>query len=296
MLRVTECTDALTFLERTRKFLFADETRNNLLVSSALVLAKTGAAAFEKVRLFIVEDEAKQVVGAGIRSAQGRLIFSGNADGACAIQREMEAKQISLRGFYSEDAAADAFVAQSDRLKVGSRQLLMKLGKLVEPKLAPGLFRNSRASDLSTLLSWSREFAIECKLDETPAEAEDLVHRFHEMQHLYVWETDRRPVAMAAFSGAPTRAARISMVYTAPNVRGQGFASLIVHRLSRRLKQNDFSSCLLFADRANPTAVSVYQRLGYEIFGGFTELRLRESLDRASAQRGNDRKLVDASR
>jgi predicted GNAT family acetyltransferase len=66
---------------------------------------------------------------------------------------------------------------------------------------------------------------------------------------------------------------RLNYVYTPRERRGQGYASALVADLTQSLLDSGRSFVFLHADQANPTAMRLYERLGFEGVADFTMLR-----------------------
>jgi predicted GNAT family acetyltransferase len=80
---------------------------------------------------------------------------------------------------------------------------------------------------------------------------------------LLIWQAGGRPVAMAAVTRQVAGMARIGPVYTPPEFRGHGYASVVTAELSRRALDAGAVEVLLYTDLDNPVSNSIYQRIGY---------------------------------
>ncbi len=276
-MRVYEFTDAHSFLERARDFLFKDEIRHNLLLSSVLTLSKS----FTKTPslLFLATDQ-----GAALRAPNKRWIVSAaSSTDAAALTSRIAQDAFRSVTLPSEHAGLLNGVA--------SAQNFMTLKRLMPIEPSAGLLRAASSRDLKILTAWSQQFAIEQNLDESPREAEEAIQKYLDHRQLFVWENSASQVtAMTALGGFTPKSARVSMVYTDPQHRGRGFASTLVHRLSHRLLQ-DSRTPVLFADATNAQTKHVYEKLGYRTLSQVTELRAQESKSRDS-----DPTRVNASR
>ena len=93
---------------------------------------------------------------------------------------------------------------------------------------------------------------------------------------ILLWEDHGRPVSIAGWGGATPNGIRIGPVYTAPELRGHGYATALTAELSQRLLDGRLFEggrrfCFLYTDLANPTANAIYERIGY--------LRIAESAE-----------------
>jgi predicted GNAT family acetyltransferase len=80
---------------------------------------------------------------------------------------------------------------------------------------------------------------------------------------MHFWIVEGEPVACAAALAPTPRGIRIGGVYTPPENRGRGYASALVADLTQLLLDRGRALVYLYADRANPTSNSIYQKLGY---------------------------------
>lgn len=76
-----------------------------------------------------------------------------------------------------------------------------------------------------------------------------------------MWE-DGETLSMAVGREPLEGVVRISEVYTPPDKRNRGYAAACVHALSAQHRDAGFRS-ILYTDLANPTANSIYRRIGY---------------------------------
>jgi GNAT superfamily N-acetyltransferase len=256
------------------------------LLSSVLTLSKGLSRASTPTRApsvtFLAAVTDKDVSGVALRSPNHRWLVSAETDQAAQIlAREIATREAlaaaPLRSILIPTDLTDVF-EQAGELRSKSRQNLMSLSKIRPIEGAPGLLRFALNKDLKLLTHWSKAFANEGGLDESPSEAEVIVRKYLDTKQLFVWENGGRPVAMAAIGGFTPHAARISMVYTEPRSRGHGYASTLVHRVSHKLLQ-DGKNCVLFADATNLKTKYIYEKLGYRTIAQFAELKSQDSFE-----------------
>ena len=77
---------------------------------------------------------------------------------------------------------------------------------------------------------------------------------------------------MAAMIRKTKRFGIVSLVYTPDKLRGNGYATSCVQKLSEHLLQSGFKSCGLFTDKANPTSNSIYKKIGYVPITEFSDI------------------------
>jgi predicted GNAT family acetyltransferase len=79
---------------------------------------------------------------------------------------------------------------------------------------------------------------------------------------MLVWQDDG-PACLVGWSPRELGIVRIAPVYTPPERRGRGYATAAVAAASGRLLAEEVDAVMLLADRDNPTAGRVYERVGY---------------------------------
>ena len=277
-MRLIELSDANSFLSRANNFLLRSEAENNLLLSSAITLARGSFPRSPRLSFFVVEENGR-VTCAGLNAAERRLLLStSDPEPAQFLGQELAGRSAKVKGVLgpvpSAQAFCDAFTtAQGKNKEPRLLQRVMRLESLQpQAKMAPGLIRVAKEKDLKLLLKWSRQFVEECELEETREETEELVKRYLENRQLFVWE-DNRVVAMAGYGGSTPSGVRVNMVYTDPAARARGYAGSLVYLLSRKLLSDGHKHCYLFVEQSNVAANRIYERLGYRAMGDFTEYR-----------------------
>lgn len=139
---------------------------------------------------------------------------------------------------------------------------LYRLGTLTPPDPAPpGRPRTATAADRDLLLTWCEGF-----VRETDALRGDVAVQVDDRlsyDGITLWELDGRPVGCAGISRTVAGMARVSLVYTPPELRGRGYAGATTAAVSRAARAAGVREILLFTDLDNPTSNALYQRLGY---------------------------------
>jgi GNAT superfamily N-acetyltransferase len=139
-----------------------------------------------------------------------------------------------------------------------------ELRSVRRPDIPAGRFRSTTPQDAEIVARWT--VALGADIDEaiTEAEAAQTVARLTAANDLTVWERDAEVVSMAAVVRRTPWSSSIALVYTPPELRGRGFASVTVAELSQRELDAGQAWCSLFTDLANPTSNHIYTEIGYE--------------------------------
>ena len=90
---------------------------------------------------------------------------------------------------------------------------------------------------------------------------------------LHFWTADGdRPVSMVGHTRTVAGVTRIGPVWTPPEHRRRGYAAAATAEVAGRLRAH--GEVVLFADRANPTATGVYERIGFRPVAEWDDWRL----------------------
>lgn len=145
---------------------------------------------------------------------------------------------------------------------------LYELGTLRAASVAGGYAAFATEEDFELCVQWRSDFSNELGLPLGNPES-DTRDRIAQ-RNLLLWKADET-VAMAGARAITPTAARIGPVYTPPDARRKGYASGVVHALSKHLLDTGRTSCFLFTDADNTGANDVYIKLGYRKIGEFAE-------------------------
>lgn len=214
-------------------------------------------------------DQSDVVSGAFLHTPPHPLLLTAIPPGVAADLATALAGR-PLSGVNGHVAAAEAFAATwraahpSGKVTVERRLRLYRLGELAWPDPAPdGTFRAAVDADAPLLIDWFAAFADEVHdMDAGEDQAPDVRDKLSYGGAL-IWEADGRPVCVACATRQVAKMIRIGPVYTPPEFRGHGYASVLTAEASRRAREAGAEEVLLYTDLANPTSNSIYQRIGY---------------------------------
>ena len=137
------------------------------------------------------------------------------------------------------------------------------------PSDVPGHLRPAGPADLDLLVPWGSRFNADVG---EPGDDDPVTPRIADGR-LHVWEVDRRPVSMSALTSREHGYSRVQLVYTPPELRGNGYASACV----AALVQDELAAgglCMLYADAANRTTNAIYQAIGFRHVGVAVKLAI----------------------
>jgi predicted GNAT family acetyltransferase len=258
------------FYKEVRGFLLEHEAEHGLMLSVAYAALAAPADAYWA----LVRTPDKQVVAAALRTIPKMMLSREGVPGAIAALAE-DARQASFESIIGPRASLEAFAsAFGGSWRATHQHVLYECRSVQQSPPAPGLPRVATIADRDTVADWIQAFSAEAIGDSATREAaESLADRHIRERSMRLWCVDKVPVACTAAVGRTPRGIRLTSVYTPPAHRRHGYASALVASLTRELLGGGREFVFLYADRTNPTANAIYQRIGYRQIAEAGELR-----------------------
>ncbi|WP_409474472.1 GNAT family N-acetyltransferase [Streptomyces sp. HC307] len=261
------------FLARTGDFLRSRPALHTMQLTVTETLRTRGADAYgAEAPVFGRLERAGEVRATFFffRTPPGRLNLTPlTPEHADTLAARLAGPGHPLPGVSAEHDTATAFAEAWQRHTGATPTLreqhrLYRLGTLTPPEPLPeGRGRVAGEQDLEQLRLWYREFAA--AIGEVPsADADSWADTRFADRRVTLWETpDGTPVSMAGVTEMIAGQIRVAPVYTPPHLRGRGYAGAVTVEVSRAALAAGATEVVLFADLANPTSNSLYQRIGY---------------------------------
>lgn len=274
MIRVHRQPDVHAFLAEAGSFLAEREAEHNLLlgICSSLVRDPQPFGAGPPYLATIADDGL--IVGAALRTPPHNLVLSETDDLAviAPLVRDVHDAVDTLPGVLGPGTAVSAFVRAWCERTGGGATLTManriyRASSATVPSGVAGAMRSYRDDDHDVTIRWYDAFFREALPDEAlgdPTETQVRRRLDDPDGGLRIWEVESRPVSLAGFGSRTPNGIRVGPVYTPPELRGRGYASALVGRMTAALLEAGHRYCFLFTDLANPTSNGIYQRIGYE--------------------------------
>ncbi|HOF67562.1 MAG TPA: GNAT family N-acetyltransferase [Candidatus Fermentibacter daniensis] len=270
--------DPVRFLEAVGPMDLEQEAMNRLPLAICRRLSESPTHD-EKAFLYLAR-EGRVMTGAAVRTPGRNIVLLsgprwGHVD--CLMLRDaLISAGVDLPGVFGPFEPARSFSAVWCDLMETVPVIRMQLGAyiLVEVRLAPGpgALVQATSSDADFFWEWEKAFSIDCYGELQPHFTREAAERLLASGEVFFWVIDGEKVSMASSNRTTERGAVVYLVYTPPALRGRGYASSVVAALTKRQLDSGLSYCTLFADIANPVSNSIYQRIGYEFSGRFTEI------------------------
>jgi hypothetical protein len=225
--------------------------------------------------------------GAFLHDPSGPVLIAGRApEMAAALAAALPKAGRAMSGVDAPVEAADAFAAAwSQRAGVGVRvhrhsRVYRMAGAVPEqPGSLPGpagRLRRATGADRELLVAWLKAFKAEVgELSSAPeTTADDLLC----YGGAAFWEAEGVPVAMATVTRPVARTVRLSMMYTPPERRRNGYGSAVTLAVSRAALAppeaggaSPITEVVMITEGNKPDRLAA--RLGYELVGERVVLR-----------------------
>jgi predicted GNAT family acetyltransferase len=282
MLTPTQYANADAFLHAAQSALMQNEAANNLMLGVCLRLRDYPERIKAAPLLFTIESGPHQIELAAVMTPPHNLIV--HCVNACdqvildLLADHLITNQWAIPGVIGALPGSEQFAmywAQRTGCKVrlNMSERTFELRTVIAPQPVPGRLRQADENDLPLLIEWVQDFHREALCQEMPLDqAQKLVAVHIENRHLFVWDANGI-VSMAGVSRPTPNGITVTLVYTPPRLRGQGYASNCVAALSQLMLDEGRKFCTLFTNLANPTSNDIYQQIGYRPVADFNEYR-----------------------
>ena len=212
-----------------------------------------------------------RVVGAAIRTPPWRLVLSVMDHPGAAHRLVDDLAGEALPGCVGPAMAAEHFAEGWTRVtgvpsRLNTHERAFQLLRVIPPRPATGEMIRSEPSHHALLAAWARAFHEEA-LDGDPDQDWDLMaERWIKGtgRTAWLWVDADQVVSLTGVGGLTPHGIRVGPVYTPPALRGRGYASNLVARVSQMQLDAGRQFVFLFTDLANPTSNKIYQDIGFE--------------------------------
>jgi predicted GNAT family acetyltransferase len=263
---------ATGFADHVTGFLQAREAEHNLILGLTTMLLTTDEYPQPPYLACVEKDGA--IIAVAFRTPPHNLILSEMEMDAAAIDliaRDVYQEYGSvLPGVSGPKGVSQAFAESWRSLSGQGSQLFMaqriyRLDHVTFPANVPGELRRAADEDRDLVVRWLVGFQEDAIGSADHERAEKYADNYLRSQNrgLYLWEYGGQPISMAGYSGPTPHGIRIGAVYTPPECRRQGFASMCVAALSQAMLDSGRQFCFLYTDLSNPTSNHIYQDIGY---------------------------------
>ena len=260
------------FYTAARGFLLEHEAEHGLMLSVASAFLVAPAGAYWS----LARTREGEVVAAALRTIPKMMLSREGLPGAIAAIAD-HARDASFASIIGPWPSLESFAAAfGGSWRRGHHHVVYECRSVHLPPSPAGTPRTATAADRSLIADWIQAFSDEAIGDGATREAaEALADRHVRDGSMSLWVVNDEPVACTAAVGRTPHGIRITSVYTPPNHRRHGYAAALVGSVTSRLLASGRDFVFLYADRANPTANAIYQRLGYRLIAEAGEMILQ---------------------
>ena len=270
--------DIAVFLREAKPLLERDEGLNNLLLGLAYqLLANSESSSSEKALVFPILARISHdgvTTCAALQTPPNNIIITKGSPADISLLATELAKKVGpeVAGLVGPVSASEIFAPLFSSLRGHQSRLAMHQGvyelrKVQMPKSVVGELRQATLDEIPAAAKWIEAFVVECIPHEAhlwtavghAKNAEDKIKK----GFIHFLRVNGEAVSMAALGRPTERGVTINLVYTPPALRGKGYASETVARLSQKALDQGFQFCTLYTDLSNPTSNSIYQKVGY---------------------------------
>ena len=259
---------AAEFLARTKNWLEKAEVENNLILGIAGYF-EVYSGKLELQPHFLTVHDNGTIVGAALMTPPRQLLMSRMPDLAViALADYLLAHGAPLPGVVgfttNANRFADYWTSKTGRSSLPKRSdRLYACEKVVDFPYSAGRLRPASKADEPLLSDWCVRFCVDAGIeDETVYFQAQLPQKIAD-QSLFVWE-DSEILSMAGIQRQTPHGVAISWVYTPAHLRRHGYATSCVAALTQRMLDCGKSFCCLYADLANLSSNSIYQKIGFQ--------------------------------
>ena len=265
-MRIRRHATAADFLRRAEPWLVRDEAQHNLVLGIAdnhrREVAQDAPAAY-----WATVEAGSDVVGCAVCTPPYNVVITEMpADAVPLLIADIRDALESVPGVVGpiNDARRLADLWCEDQRRGWSINVRLRIHALTSVHLpdapAPGSLRKVMSCEIGIAKKWIEAFARETGTrHNSPALAERLL----ESGKLFFWD-HRGPRAMIGAGRETPNGVCISAVYTPPEHRRNGYASIATAELSRRVLGSGKRFCCLYTDLDYPTSNAIYHRIGYK--------------------------------
>jgi predicted GNAT family acetyltransferase len=224
-----------------------------------------------KLLLASVSTPEGELRASALRSAPHYLLVQ--SEPLCELALELLAKSLAERGAVlpgvtgvseTSDTFARCWEARTGAAaKLETRQRAYALREVNPVRKPVGTKQQALPEHAPLILEWINAMSAETASGNQAAWTLEDVSACIQDGVFYLWCAGGEPAAMAFYNRPTRRSVAISGVYTAPEKRGQGFATALVAGMCAQALADGREFITLFTDVENPVSNAVYQHVGF---------------------------------
>ncbi len=265
--------NAADFLMKTGDLLRSDEDRYGLIYGIARLADANPHHYGEEDPLFCVVNDSHGISALAWRTPPypvGLAWHAGDPQEAVSLLIEaIQSLWAEIPGVAGHREVTDPFADRWCRtfgtsIESTMAQRIYRLDSVNEVPSIPGHMRLATLADKDLVSEWRHAFIVEAASPTSQSIPEQDITPFIEKGVVYLWEYSENPVSMV-MKGRPTdHGMSVTLVYTPPELRRNGYATACVAGVCRDILKSGCHFCTLYTDLSNPTSNSIYMKIGFK--------------------------------
>lgn len=173
---------------------------------------------------------------------------------------------ISVSGVFGDEFSSSAFLNYYGKKQKNAKTLIVhQLSRINDLPLSSGKLVLADEGDLDLLTDWTMNFEADVQsffLQSRETAYKNTLAKI-KAGSIFKWVDNNEVLGICAIMRKTEKSAIVGLVYTPPILRGKGYATSCVIKLSEKILNEGSKYCGLFTDKANPTSNSIYRKIGY---------------------------------
>ena len=265
--------DAADFLRKTGNLLRSDEARYGLIYGIARLVDASPHHYGEEDPLFCSVSDNNCINALAWRTPPypvGLAWHDGDPEKAViSLVEAVHSRWAEIPGVAGHREVTDPFADRwcknfGTSIKSIMAQRIYRLASVSDIASIRGHMRLATLADKDLVSEWRRAFMVEVGSPTNENIPERDVTPFIEKGIIYLWEYSEKPVSMVVKDRPTEHGISITLVYTPPEFRRNGYATACVAGVCRDILKSGYDFCTLYTDLSNPTSNSIYMKIGFK--------------------------------
>ena len=272
-MEVNICSNASDFLVKTGDLLRSDEARYGLIYGITRLVDTNPHHYGDENPLFYIVNDSNGISTLAWRTPPYPVGLAWNdGDPEKAVLPLIEAvhnRWAEIPGVAGHREVTDPFADRwcknsGTSIKSTMAQRIYRLDSVNNIPPVPGHMRLATLADKDLASAWARSFMVDVGSPTSRNIPERDATPLIEKGLIYLWEESGKPVSMVIKDRPTEHGMSITLVYTPPELRRNGYASACVAGVCRDILKSGYEFCTLYTDLSNSTSNSIYMKIGFK--------------------------------
>jgi predicted GNAT family acetyltransferase len=272
-MKATVYSNARDFLDKSTDTLRSDEVRFGLIYGIARVVAAEQHTYGKEDPWFCTVGDREGISTLAWRTPPyplGLAWHAGDPEEAVSLLVEaVRNRWAVIPGVTGHREITDPFAeiwcqTCGTSIKATMAQRIYRLDSVNDVPSVSGQIRPVTLADKELISGWTRDFHAEAGSPTSEGIPPRDITPAIEKGMIYLWEDSGKPVSLVMKSRPTDHGMTISLVYTPPECRRNGYATACVASVCREILASGYDFCTLYTDLSNPTSNSIYMKIGFK--------------------------------